>query len=75
MFGNMLKQPRMARKLMQDEMASALHVTKRAYASWERSEREPGFNTLYKLADYFSVSTDYLLGRALMNAEVKKKRP
>ena len=75
MFGSILKQLRKARKLTQDEIADMLYITKRTYASWERNEREPGFDTLCKLADYFNVSTDYLLGRVPMDVEIKKETP
>lgn len=75
MFGSILKQLRKARKLTQDEIADMLYITKRTYASWERNEREPGFDTLCKLADYFNVSTDYLLGRVPMAVEAKKETP
>lgn len=34
------------------------------YANWEYGRTEPDFDTVKKLADLFSVSTDYLLGRA-----------
>ena len=36
MDGRILKQLRESRRITQDEMANALHVTKRAYAGWER---------------------------------------
>ncbi|MGE7843769.1 helix-turn-helix domain-containing protein [Lysinibacillus sp. NPDC093712] len=34
-----------------------------ALGKYEREERQPVFETLEKLADYFDVSIDYLLGR------------
>lgn len=30
---------------------------------YERNERQPDYNTLIRIADYFKVSTDFLLGR------------
>ena len=46
MDGRILKQLREARRITQDEMANALHVTKRAYAGWERGERDVSTDTL-----------------------------
>ena len=46
MDGRILKQLREARRITQDEMANALHVAKRAYAGWERGERDVSTDTL-----------------------------
>ena len=75
MDGRILKQLREARRITQDEMANALHVTKRAYAGWERGERDVSTDTLCQIADFFNVSTDYILGRVPMNIEVIKETP
>ena len=74
MDGVILKQLREERRLTQDEMANYMHVTKRAYAGWERGERDVSTETLCRLADYFSVTTDYLLGRLPMNVKVKHEK-
>lgn len=47
----------------QATLADKLNVTKRAYASWERNERDIPNDILVKIADLYSVSTDYILGR------------
>ena len=47
----------------QQTVASAVGITQQAYANYEANKREPDNNMLLKLADYFQVSTDYLLGR------------
>lgn len=44
-------------------MAEMLEVARTTYANYEQGTREPDNKTLNKLADYFQVSTDYLLGR------------
>ena len=75
MDGRILKQLREARRITQDEMANALHVTTRAYAGWDRGERDVSTATLCQIADFFNVSTDYILGRVPMNIEVKKETP
>ncbi len=38
---------------------------------YERNERQPDYNTLIRIADYFKVSTDFLLGR---DFDVERKR-
>ena len=52
------------RKLLQKDIANDIGVSLRAYQYYERGERNPDTETLTKLADYFDVSTDYLLGRS-----------
>ena len=75
MFAENLKKLRKEKGLSQEEMAAKLNVVGRIYESWERNEREPDFSTLCKIADFFNLSTDYILGRVPMNIEVKKETP
>lgn len=75
MFSDVLQQLRKAAKLTQDDVADVLRVPKRTYGSWERNERQPDFETLCKIADYFEVSTDYLLGRKPMDITVVHGEP
>lgn len=51
----------------QSQMAKILNVSQQAYARYEKGEREPDFDTLIRIADYFGVSIDYLLGRTNEN--------
>ena len=44
-------------------MAAELQVSKSAYNYWEQGKIEIDFENLKKIADYFNVSVDYLLGR------------
>mgnify|MGYP001852586760 CR=1 FL=1 len=46
----------------QREMASLLNLAKATYARYETGETEPDFQTLFKIANYFNCSIDYLLG-------------
>ena len=75
MFAENIKKLRKEKWLSQEEMAAKLNVVGRTYGSWESNEREPDFSTLCKIADFFNVSTDYILGRVPMNIEVKKEAP
>lgn len=62
MFDNRLKQLREARGFTQADIASEIDITQRAYANYERDEREPNAVILLRIAKFFGVSTDYLLG-------------
>lgn len=63
-FAAMLKQLRAENRLSQKDIADYLGITRQAVASYELAKREPDYEVLKKLADYFDVSIDYLLGRA-----------
>lgn len=47
----------------QSEIANYIGLTVGAYQNYENGRREANYETLTKFADYFNVSTDYLLGR------------
>lgn len=51
------------KKLSQIEVAKNLGITQQRYSRYERGEREADYETLCKLADFFDVSVDELLGR------------
>lgn len=63
-FSSTLKKLREEKGLSQKDIAEYLGITRQAVASYELAKREPDYDVLKKLADYFSVSVDYLLGRA-----------
>ena len=46
----------------QAELANVLGITRAAYTNIENGKREPDYDTIKKLANHFSVTTDYLLG-------------
>lgn len=47
----------------QEDMAKFLGITRPAYTAYESGRRQPDYETLQKLAKFFSVSVDYLLGQ------------
>ncbi|MEH7277610.1 helix-turn-helix transcriptional regulator [Bacillus toyonensis] len=63
MFGTKLNFLRKEKKLRQEDMAKHLGIARTTYAMYEQGNREPDYDTLQKLADFFDVSVDYLLGR------------
>jgi len=62
MLGEQIKNLRMSRGLNQVEMAKVFGVTKQSVSNWENGNIMPSIDMLVKIACYFSVSTDYLLG-------------
>ncbi|MBR2909812.1 MAG: helix-turn-helix transcriptional regulator [Clostridia bacterium] len=62
-----LKKLRKTEKKTQKEMASILNVAESTYNGYEKEINEPNIETLIKLADYYNVSLDYLVGREFTN--------
>jgi transcriptional regulator with XRE-family HTH domain len=52
------------KNISQRQLAESLGISLRAYKYYEAGEREPTVSVLIALADYFSVSLDYLVGRS-----------
>ncbi|MCX7779647.1 MAG: helix-turn-helix domain-containing protein [Negativicutes bacterium] len=63
MLGEKLKSLREQKGITQQEMADILGIARGTYAHYEIDRREPDNATLARLADFFGVTTDYLLGR------------
>ena len=59
-----IKRLRIAQGLNQVEFAKILCVTKQCVSNWENDNVVPSIDMLCKIADFFGVSTDYLLGRS-----------
>ena len=62
-ISNRLKELRLCSGLTQKRLASTLGLSVTCYAGYEQGYREPDLYMLIKIANYYSVSTDYLLGR------------
>lgn len=62
-FGNRLSELRKQKKLKQKDVAEHFGIAVRSYQNYEGGQRRPDYETLVALADYFGVTTDYLLGR------------
>lgn len=58
-----LKEIRKSKGISQIKLAMDLNTSQNTISRYETGEREPGINELIKIADYFNVSVDYLLGR------------
>ena len=62
-FQNVFKQLRLASGYTQQEMAEKLGISRSTIGMYETGAREPDFETLEAIADFFNVDIDYLLGR------------
>lgn len=58
-----LKEIRTEKEKTQQEIANYLGITRPAYTAYESGNRQPDYETLQRLADFFNVTTDFLLGR------------
>lgn len=61
-FASRLASLRNSRGMTQAELAKALGVSNGAVGNYERGEREPDFDTLQRIAEFFGVDANYLLG-------------
>ncbi|SDD28761.1 DNA-binding transcriptional regulator, XRE-family HTH domain [Paenibacillus sp. UNCCL117] len=66
-FGEILKDLRTKRDITQPELAEIISSSRVNISNYENNKATPDYETLIKLANYFNVTTDYLLGRE--NAE------
>lgn len=62
-FQERLIEQRKLNKVTQRQMADYLQITQPSYIRYENGTSQPSLENLVKIADYFDVSVDYLLGR------------
>ena len=62
-FPERLKELQRARNVPKVEVLRSVGLDRTSYFCYEKGQREPTISKLTALADYFNVSTDYLLGR------------
>ena len=60
---NRIAELRKDKKLNQKELGSVVGVAQNTVCNWENGKREPDYDSLKRMADFFDVSVDYLLGR------------
>ena len=61
-FAERLRELRIEKDLTQDELARATELSHGCIAMLETNKRAPSGSTIIALAEFFEVSTDYLLG-------------
>jgi len=64
MFEKRLVLLRKNKKISQYELAKLLNLTRGQIANYEQGKRQPDYDILKMFAEYFNVSTDYLLGNS-----------
>lgn len=62
MVNERLKQLRLERGLNQIQLAEQLGVSKQCISNWENDNIQPSIEMLIKISNFFSISTDYILG-------------
>ena len=63
MFGDIFKELRIQKNLSQDKISEDLDVSQGLITKWESHQSTPSPEMLDYIADYFDVSTDFLIGR------------
>ncbi len=63
-FASRIRELRLERKMIQQDMADTLSVRVRTYQAYEYGESTPDVAGLVAIADFFNVSLDYLMGRS-----------
>ena len=61
-FGKKLRELRIEKGLSQRKLGELFNVCNQSVSFWETGSREPDLDTLKLIAEFFDVSTDYLLG-------------
>lgn len=74
-FANNLKQLRQGRHMTQEALARYLNVTRPTIAGYETKNKQPDYDKLQKIAEYFEVSIDYLLTGNETSVLVESDKP
>jgi transcriptional regulator with XRE-family HTH domain len=72
-FGDRLRELRVENKMGQKEVGDLINVSYSTIGKYESNERTPDPDKLNKLADFFKVSVDYLLGRTDIKKNLTKQ--
>jgi len=66
---NRIRELREARGIEQKEFAIDLGISQPTVSAWENGKKTPSANNWNKIADYFGVSVDYVMGREMNDEE------
>lgn len=61
MIGDRIRDLRNQKRLSQTDLAKIINVSQQTVTKWETGKSEPSSSAINRLADYFDVSSDYLL--------------
>ena len=59
-----MKELRLEKSLRQEDAAKELGISMSAYCRYEYGQREPNASVLWRMADFYGVTIDYLVGRS-----------
>lgn len=62
-FPRRLRRLRERRRMSRQALSECCNLSRNMIGMYERGEKEPSLKALVEIADFFEVSTDYLLGR------------
>ncbi|MFB0637471.1 helix-turn-helix domain-containing protein [Bacillus rugosus] len=74
MLSDRLVELRKSKKLTQQGLADKLKITRSSLSQYEIGNRQPDYETLKKIADFFEVTTDYLLGYSNTKPVVEEEK-
>jgi len=60
--------------LTQEQLAKRLNITRSALSQYELGSRNPDYDLLLKIADFFEVTVDYLLGKPKSESVIKEEK-
>lgn len=63
-LGARIRELRLEKELLQRELSNKIHIASNTLSQFEVGKAKPSYEVLISLADFFQVSTDYLLGRS-----------
>ena len=69
MFAERVRHLRQSKELKQVQLADKLGVTKQSVSNWENGSIMPSVEMLMRIADFFHVTTDYLLAHEVQEPE------
>ena len=69
-FADVFKYLRIQSGLTQQEMADKLKISRSSIGMYENGEREPSFELLENIADYFNVDMNYLIGKKELSENI-----
>lgn len=73
-LGKIIKQLRQKHNMTQEDLGKIIDKNRSTIAGYETEGKEPDYDTIKKIAIYFNVSTDYLLGKTdTPEAEISDK--
>lgn len=73
-FGQRLTDLRKERGLTQTNLGAYLGLSRSCIQGYENEGKEPNYTNLSRIADYFDVSADYLLGRSIQRRKPPRKQ-